>query len=281
MRALFGQYFRWNTRRTPIRRPKCVNLIHSAFTILLLICYQPLVSVRNKKNLQHRRVISYSLYGDDARYIEGALANALLYKHIYAGWEMRVYHDSTVPIDVLIRLREQDVELVDMSLSKLNKMTWRFLVASDSNLERACVRDIDSRLSLREKAAVEEWLATDKAFHVMRDHPSHSKFALSGGMWCCTSRAFSQMEDLLNRISVSDEYLRDMDFLNTAVWPVAKTSVLQHDAFSCKKFGGKPFPTARRDFEHVGSVFINGTMRVEDVVILAKAIEAGEENLCT
>ena len=34
-------------------------------------------------------------------------------------------------------------------------------------------RDLNSRISEREVAAVVDWLATAKSFHVMRDHPSH------------------------------------------------------------------------------------------------------------
>jgi hypothetical protein len=64
-----------------------------------------------------------------------------------------------------------------------NKMSWRFLVASDPNIERYVIRDIDSRISRREKLAVDEWIASGKQFHVMRDHPSHSNNAMSGGMW--------------------------------------------------------------------------------------------------
>ncbi len=34
-------------------------------------------------------------------------------------------------------------------------------------------RDLDSRFSDREAAAVAEWLASDEPFHAMRDHPGH------------------------------------------------------------------------------------------------------------
>lgn len=38
------------------------------------------------------------------------------------------------------------------------------------------------QISSREAAAVEQWLATNKTFHVMRDHPQHDTTIL-GGMW--------------------------------------------------------------------------------------------------
>jgi hypothetical protein len=54
---------------------------------------------------------------------------------------------------------------------ELNGRTWRFAVASDPAVARFLVRDVDSRLSSREVAAVQDWVLRKKPFHVMRDHP--------------------------------------------------------------------------------------------------------------
>ena len=43
-------------------------------------------------------------------------------------------------------------------------------------------RDLDSRFSDREFSAVEDWLRSDKDFHLMRDHIGHGTEIL-GGMW--------------------------------------------------------------------------------------------------
>ena len=46
------------------------------------------------------------------------------------------------------------------------------------------VRDTDSRLGIREKLAVDEWLDSGKKLHIMRDHPYH-RVPMLGGMWGC------------------------------------------------------------------------------------------------
>jgi hypothetical protein len=45
-------------------------------------------------------------------------------------------------------------------------------------------RDSDSPLISREKEAVTEWLASNKSFHIMRDHPVHCFFGfiMSGNL---------------------------------------------------------------------------------------------------
>ena len=180
---------------------------------------------------------------------------------------MRVYYDNSVPMEIIEQLKELQVQLVDMTNSKMNKMSWRFQAASDA--KRFCARDIDSRLSKREAAAVEEWVQSGKQFHVMRDHPSHSNYPMSGGMWCSTT--IPNMEAMLTDVK-NQAYLQDMNFLNKVIWPMAQKSLVQHDSFSCDKFGGgKPFPTPRVGWEHVGSVYINGKMRQGDVDILKNA----------
>lgn len=221
-----------------------------------------------------RWVVSFSLYGTSPRYTVGALENARLMADYYTGWEMWVYHDESVPDHVLSDLRRHAcVRLINMQGHALkSRMSWRFLVASEPTVARYVVRDIDSRLSAREAAAVAEWVGLGKRFHVMRDHPSHSNYAMSGGMWGGLSTAVPGMGALLAQRNLNDEYLTDMDFLNRVVWPLAEKSVLQHDAFSCERFGGGVgFPLPRIAWEHVGGVYVEGALRDGDVKILRDA----------
>ena len=59
-------------------------------------------------------------------------------------------------------------------------MFWRFLPASEGDLEVVIVRDADSQLSDRKALAVEEWLDSEKRFHIMHDHPFHVSLILGG-----------------------------------------------------------------------------------------------------
>ena len=58
----------------------------------------------------------------------------------------------------------------------------RYLPLLDPSVDVMVSRDLDSRPTTREQAAVEEWLNTGLAFHVMRDNPQHGTEIL-GGMW--------------------------------------------------------------------------------------------------
>ena len=223
------------------------------------------------------KIVAYSLYGNNPRYMDGALANSKLINEFFPGWKMRVYYDQSVPEYVLEFLHAREVELVDMSNDTLsNKMVWRFLPSGEADLERFVSRDIDARLSEREAAAVREWEESDLPFHVLRDHPSHSYYAVSGGLWGSKGGAIKDIRARLESSALENDFMRDMDFLNSQIWPLMnETGVLVHDSFSCERPNTRPFPTTRVGVEHVGSVYIDDVVRQDDADVLLSAIAAG------
>ena len=88
---------------------------------------------------------------------------------------------------VLRRLLELGAQLEYVDDDHLAPMLWRFSVVDDRAVDVFVVRDADSRLTSRDSAAVADWLRqrpeTAAIFHCVRDHPSHTRFAVSGGLW--------------------------------------------------------------------------------------------------
>lgn len=223
-----------------------------------------------------KRVVAYSLYGARPKYCDGALRNAELVHSVFPGWTARFYVDaSTVPAAVLAGLRERGAELVEVDTARLRDqhMFWRFWAAADPTVDRFVCRDTDSRLLPRDYAAVAEWVASGLPFHIERDHPSHSNYPISGGLWGGTREAVPDMLELIAAYPTDAAYLTDMAFLNDKIWPRARVASLQHDAFSCERFGARPFPLARSaEGEHVGQVLEeDGRPRQADVRLLLDA----------
>lgn len=253
--------------KQPARLVHCTSLAHSAVVFharqwspnllcvhslplgLVEVVFTPLLIVAGSQS--PRRVLAYSFYGNSPRYNDGAIANAELLPLVYPGWEMWLYHDNSVSAPLLARLGGYPhVKLLDMTGSKLrNQMTWRFLVASREGVSRYIIRDIDDRLTLRQSTAVAEWIESGKKFHVMRDHPEHSRFPVSGGMWGGTADAVPEMEQLLMQKNPNGDYVADMNFLTNHVWSLMQArGVLQHDSFtpSPGKYGVlETFPLSR------------------------------------
>ena len=124
-----------------------------------------------------KKVISFSLYGNNPKYTLGAIKNMDLHlnQEIYKDWVLRFYINNTVPKKIIDELKSKHAEIINMDNSYLNNfgMFWRFIILEDNNVDIFIVRDVDSRISKREENAVNEWIMSDKQIHIIRDHPHH------------------------------------------------------------------------------------------------------------
>jgi hypothetical protein len=198
------------------------------------------------------KIISYSLWGDDKKYTYGALRNAELAEKIYPGWTSWFYIGTSTPKDIIDKLSEhKHVRIIHKDTEcDWTSMFWRFEAAYHQDVDVCIFRDTDSRLSSREKEAVSEWLASDKTFHIMRDHPFHG-YPILGGMWGYKNNHKYDMESLLESFDKNNKYGIDYEFFATVLYPLMGSDKIVHDEF----FEKIPFPTPRNDTEFVGDVF--------------------------
>tara|TARA_R110002110_G_scaffold50765_2_gene149710 strand:- start:1863 stop:2519 length:657 start_codon:yes stop_codon:yes gene_type:complete len=207
------------------------------------------------------KLISFSLWGTSPKYLVGAIRNAELAKEIYPDWICRFYIGSSVPYGYVHKLSSFDnTEIVERrEFGDWTGMYWRFEPAAEDNIDAMISRDVDSRLNLREKAAVDEWLESDKGFHIMRDHPWH-KYPILGGMWGCKKGTIPNMKALMDMWNKQDSYGTDYEFLAKAILPVIKDKVMVHDEF----YEGNSFPTVRQGYDFVGQVFDENEQTVQE-----------------
>ena len=128
-----------------------------------------------------KKIISFSLWGNNPKYTIGAIRNAELTPIIFPNWVSRFYCGKSVPEDIIEKLKslpQTEVIIMDED-GDWTGMFWRFYACEDSDIMLS--RDTDSRLSNREKLAVDEWLESDKDFHIMRDHPYHNTEKIGRG----------------------------------------------------------------------------------------------------
>lgn len=196
-----------------------------------------------------RNVIVFSLWGANNRYLSGAQHNAIVARYLYPGWSVRFYVDKSVPEPVIRGLQANGAQVVmvpDALPAARYGLFWRFLVEDDPDVDFYLVRDADSVLNMKERAAVEDWLASGKAFHVMRDLATHSELILAG-MWGAQRGNIGKMgERVKAHLSAEQKKLNnvttDQIFLRNVIWPIVKQDALVHDDYF--DFGA---PTRFRD----------------------------------
>lgn len=203
------------------------------------------------------KVVCFSLWGNQPKYNVGVIENAKLRTQIYPDWKTIVYLGQSTPsatVSALKKIDNTDLIFMDQP-GDWTGMFWRFLPAFDERIDVMVSRDADSRLSQREKDAVDEWLLSDKDFHIMRDHPYHNT-AILGGMW-------GSRNNLLNKLGITMQipengnfWQVDQNFLREYVYPRVREYSFIHDSYSLMgEMNAKPFPFDRINSGFVGEIY--------------------------
>jgi GR25 family glycosyltransferase involved in LPS biosynthesis len=177
-------------------------------------------------------VIAFSLWGNNPRYLRGAVRNLQEAPLVYPKWVCRFYVDETVPVEFVNLAIELGAQVIQQSANQTvrQKLSWRFAVANDPTVRRFLVRDTDAVISVREAQAVTEWLKSDRWFHVMRDFWTHTDPILAG-MWGGRSGLLPKLAPLV--VSYQSGKLEtpniDQWFLRDRIWPIIRSSTLIHD----------------------------------------------------
>lgn len=206
-----------------------------------------------------KKVISFSLWGDNPNYNVGAIKNSNMALNVYPDFECWFYvHKESVPektISKLTNIPNTRIIYKTGDISKIKPMTWRFESIDHPDVEINLSRDTDTRFLTREILAVNEWLEGDKDFHIMRDHPHHS-FNILGGMFGTRKiKNIPSWTQLINTyIHQTSERDYDQVFLKNIIYPLIVNNSLVHSSFRIyANEYAKPFPISYCDkFMHVG-----------------------------
>jgi len=181
-----------------------------------------------------KKVIAYSLWGNNLRYINGALRNLILAKDIYPDWELWFYIDESVDKKYVDAFRQLGAVIHQRppNQSIKQKLCWRFHVASHPQVGHFMVRDADSVINVREYHCVQEWLVSKRPFHILRDWWTHTDLILAG-MWGGIAGVLPNIEELLEAFDSGKMETQHIDqwFLGQVIWPSIKKHSLIHDRY--------------------------------------------------
>jgi len=189
------------------------------------------------------KLLVFSLWGNNPRYLRGALQNLLHCPDVYPEFLCRFCVDDSVPADLLTALADNGAEVVrETDTSQRLRLTRRFLAADDPQVAVYLVRDCDSLINAREAGAVREWLDSDKSFHAMRDWWTHTDPILAG-MWGGLGGVLPPLAPLIANYQSKLMETPNIDqwFLRDRIWPSIRCDTLVHDRFFATE-NRHPFP---------------------------------------
>lgn len=184
------------------------------------------------------KLISFALFGPDPKYRTGMLANVRAAAEFYPGWKLIVYCDRLNHEALAQEALGPDVECIlqkDESVG-VEGMSWRFLAVLREDAEVVLFRDSDSIFTTRETTAVNEWLASSRDTHIIRDHPYH-KSPVMGGLLGVRGKALRLLASLVQQRMLSHrltEYGDDQVFLTKDLYPRVRRTALVHT--NCVRF---------------------------------------------
>lgn len=209
--------------------------------------------------LKNRRLwVSFSLYGTDALYVRGIASACKSYRDIFPGWTPIIFVGDSVPQDA-VSVLQNDFNAVIMPMHGLpedsSAMFWRYLAVDEVADGVVLFRDADSRASRRERGAVDEWLASGRSFHIMRDHPNHTH-PMMGGTWGVRVDGAPHMGRLISDYGPDREFSGDQRWLASMTYPIAAASCIVHQDDrlyqDAPKVLVRPFPVEAGGLTFVG-----------------------------
>eukprot|EP00095_Tigriopus_kingsejongensis_P001170 maker-scaffold415_size178368-snap-gene-0.26 protein:Tk01170 transcript:maker-scaffold415_size178368-snap-gene-0.26-mRNA-1 annotation:"hypothetical protein DAPPUDRAFT_96285" len=211
---------------------------------------------------QGQRVISYSIFGplQGGGYFSGILENLRGIRKLYPGYVMRLYHNASHSdtgfqelCDIYCHSDSLDlchVHSIDQypGINNMFGMLWRFAPLADPTVSEFHSRDLDSRISEREVAAVKDWHNTGRGMFGAKI--TEHNFAVTKNIW---EKIYTKAKGGMGQKGY------DQVLLTQCFWYPAQSSLVIHDSFLCNTFvnqNTRPFPTQRipdKPFNFVGS----------------------------
>jgi len=233
------------------------------------------VMLRMNQTVKSEQVVfAFSLYGSKKKYTEGMIINAQQISKRFPDARIQIYIADDVPSDVNARLSSySSVRLIPVvRVEGSQNMFDRFTAIDDPDCDILFSRDADSRIHDRDAACIEDFIASDRLLHIIRDHRCH-RVPILGGMWGLRKSALKVpfkgiLTSWLNTHGNPTGYGWDQQFLAHVIYPSFITHAMIHDSIGHYKPNETVFQPFRVPL--IGKLFVG---QVHDFN------EAGEETL--
>ena len=159
------------------------------------------------------------MFGNKDIYCLGLIENIDLINKKYNDWKIYVYYEN-IPCAILDILTKKSNTYLFECKHKNNiyeSLLWR-LYPLETDIDILISRDADSRITDREIKFVNDWIISDKVFHIIRDNYKH-RWPILAGMFGIKVKEFNK----LYTIKSIDTYI-NFDVYNMVVKKKEKTS---------------------------------------------------------
>lgn len=196
------------------------------------------------------KVISFCLFGQNPKYTMGLLANLKIIQEMLPDFCVYVHVGTGVPPAVLEACAAFNAHLVLCPAPDWLLPAHRICFPEDADVVFA--RDADSRVNARDVWAMNEFMASDKTFHIVRDHVWHKSKIMAG--LCGRKRAVQLAGMLAEWTPSTTGYGADEAFLSTVYPQVAADALIHSNIVGYLDEDVKPLPELENANDFLGNI---------------------------
>ncbi len=222
------------------------------------------IDVENKKIIYtpfyDDKFFSFCVYNNKPKYTIGAVRNCEQYTKEYTDYKSLFFIRNDVPQEIIDEIKLKNGSIIKtLFLPDWFMMFTRFLPLENCKFNSS--RDTDGRLIKREIFVNNEFITSNKKFHIIRDHPYHSTEIL-GGMWSSKNFNIPNLRFLIldfclknmNKITMSMGH--DQNFLKNYIYQLVNNEhLLTHDNYFNYTTNRTKITIPRENKEYIGEPY--------------------------
>lgn len=202
------------------------------------------------------KVFSFCIYGSGKKYLDGLTANLDLIAKTYIDFEAWIYYNNISYEYLLEYSSYKFVKMIPFENTGTDDRVVRHFAIDDKSVDVVFGRDADSRIEGRDVWCINEFLKSDKGFHIIRDHFWH-RDEIMAGMYGIKKGALKvKVKDLYDNYCSNHVGFTDQKFISDTIYPLVRNDALIHSDLLGFK-GEKVFPieSSNSGFNFVGQVY--------------------------
>jgi hypothetical protein len=142
-----------------------------------------------------KKILSFSLYGKNNKYIEKFIYNTPAYLEYFFDYEIVLYADIEIHDRIHKHCIENGIRLVlKERLGESDGMFWRYLPIIEQMGDLCLVRDVDYRPCRYELDLVNSFIDSSFEFHIIRAHHDH-RMPIMGGLFGIKKTLYKQFKN--------------------------------------------------------------------------------------
>jgi GR25 family glycosyltransferase involved in LPS biosynthesis len=180
-----------------------------------------------------KKVISYCIYGNNIKYLNGLLKNITIINNKLPDFFIYIYCGCDINQEIIDKCRSfNNINLIQTDIQDSELMSYRMLPITYNDISICFSRDVDSPITDRDIWTMNDFINSNKLFHIVRDHYWH-KNKIMGGIYGIKKELKINIYDEFNKWKKDNNitkfyYGTDERFLQEYLYPLIIPYALIH-----------------------------------------------------